>query len=141
MVRFSLFIVFLCSNCVSRRKFRDVLSDTEVIAIAHSTRDPRKAAKRICDSALAKNSADNVSALVIRLDGESGFVKRTKPVKPRLQSLSKRAFSNSESSSQHTSATLTSQPSAIVEEESAPDDNDNDDDDERDLKRRRTEDL
>ena len=48
---------------------RDVLSDTEVIAIAQSTRNPTKAAKRICDSALAQNSADNVSTLVIRFDG------------------------------------------------------------------------
>jgi serine/threonine protein phosphatase PrpC len=54
----------------------DVLSDTEVVAIAHSTRDASKAARRICTAAISHGSMDNVSVIVIRFDGESGFVRR-----------------------------------------------------------------
>jgi serine/threonine protein phosphatase PrpC len=54
----------------------DVLTDTEVVAIAHSTRDASKAARRICTAAISNGSMDNVSVIVIRFDGESGFVRR-----------------------------------------------------------------
>jgi serine/threonine protein phosphatase PrpC len=54
----------------------DVLSDVEVVAIAHSTRDAAKAARRICTAAISQGSTDNVSVVVIRFDGEAGFVRR-----------------------------------------------------------------
>ena len=44
----------------------DTLDDATVVRVARSTRDPRKAAVRVRDAALAAKSPDNISAMVIR---------------------------------------------------------------------------
>jgi serine/threonine protein phosphatase PrpC len=46
----------------------DVLTDAEAVRIARSTRDPAKIAVRLRDTAIDRNSKDNISCLVIQLN-------------------------------------------------------------------------
>jgi serine/threonine protein phosphatase PrpC len=48
----------------------DVLTDAEAVRIARSTRDPAKIAVRLRDTAIDRNSKDNISCLVIQLNSD-----------------------------------------------------------------------